>query len=332
MAKKKSGGKKKGSGGIVGAITAGISIIIVAACVVSFLRYTGNTDAGSVINNAKASVNPMQEFSDNVVAKFDEMLNCNILKNSNCVNTPSGGLSDPGDAPAPSHGNFDNLFPNNGDESNNPFANLGNLDPGATNNSGNNGSNANNDGSVGDNENTDDSKTALEAKLNQITIADADNSDYNRADYPHWIIQSGKCDTRETILKAAGFNSNAKTCKAEQKDGFSYTDPYTGKKFNNPSDLDVDHLVPIEYANSHGAAKWNTEQKTAFANDMSQLVAVDASANRAKGSKGPSGWMPKNKKFTCLYSAKWIDTALKYNLSITDADKKALEKGIQSCR
>ena len=315
MAKKKSGGKKKGSGGIVGAITAGISIIIVAACVVSFLRYTGNTDAESIIDNSKASVNPMQEFADNVVAKFDEMLNCNILKNSNCVNTPSGGLSDPGDAPAPSHGDFDNLFPNGGDESNNPFANLGNLDPGTTNNSGNNGSNANNDGSVGGDGSTDDSKTALEAKLDQITIADA-----------------GKCDTRETILKAAGFNSNAKTCKAEQKDGFSYADPYTGKKFNNPSDLDVDHLVPIEYANSHGAAKWNTEQKTAFANDMSQLVAVDASANRAKGSKGPSGWMPKNKKFTCLYSAKWIDTALKYNLSITAADKKALEKGIQSCR
>lgn len=322
--KKKSGGSrnKGGSKGVIGAITAFISICVVTALVVGFLRSTGMTDSQSVMNEAKNSVNPMQAFANNVYGKFEYFLNCNLLKNSACASKPSGGLQDPGDAPAPSHGNLEDMFNKNNEKGNHPSnGSIGNTDS-------SNGSANNADNNAGN----DDSRSALEQKLDQVTIADAKKTDYSRADYPHWIIQSGKCDTREIVLANAGFASNARTCKAEPKNGFTFTEPYTGKQVTDPHKLDIDHVIPLAYADSHGAHDWDTARKQAFANDLTQLVASDASANRKKGDKGPADWMPSNKSYTCEYSTKWIDTALKYNISITNSDKNALKTGIRSCQ
>lgn len=325
-AKKRGGGGKKGGGkgGIIGIITSVISVIIIGAIVIGFLRSNNMTDAQSVINASRESVNPTQSFAGKIYNKFNELLSCNIIKNSNCIKKPSGELKDPGDAPAPSHGNPENILP---DDNSSKTGTIGGDKTGTI-----GGNASNNDNTANNQTNETSTPSDLENKLNQITIADGAKTNYNRADYPHWIIQNGKCDTRETVLANAGFASNAKTCKAEAKDGFTYTEPYSGKKVSDPSKLDIDHVIPLGYADAHGGHEWDTSKKQQFANDTSQLLAVDASANRKKGDKGPSEWMPSNKDYTCEYSTIWINTALKYGVSITDADKNALKTGIQSCK
>lgn len=331
--KKKGGSKKGGSKGIIGIITSVVSVCIVAALVIAFLRSTGNTDAESIIQSSKDSVAPTQSFADKVYSKAEQFLSCNILKNSNCISKPSGGLQDPGTTAPPSHGNLEDVF-NKENNSHNNGGSIGNNNDSNNNNGSVGGNTQNGNGTNSDNNaNTNDnSKSALEIKLDQITIADAEKTSYKRSDYPHWEIKNGKCDTRETVLANAGFASNAKTCKAEEKSGFTYTEPYSNKKVSNPSKLDIDHVIPLGYADAHGAHSWDTSKKQQFANDLSQLLAVDASANRTKSDKGPSEWMPSNKDYTCEYSTIWIDTALKYGISITNADKNTLKTGIQSCK
>lgn len=314
--RKSSGSRRKGgNGGIIGIITGVVSFIIIGGLVIGFLRGNSLTDAQSVVDASRASVNPMQAFSNKVAAKFNELLYCNILKNSNCMHKPSGGLKDPGDVQAPSHGNPEDMLPNRNTSSN---------------------TNGNGTDSIGGNDGNADSQQVpasdLESRLNRIAVADGRKTHYSRADYPHWIIQSGKCDTRETVLAHAGFASNPKTCRAEPKTGFTYTEPYSGKQVSDPSKLDIDHVIPLGFVDAHGGHEWDRSKKQQFANDMSQLVAADASANRRKGDKGPSEWMPSNKAYTCEYSTIWIDTALKYGVSITNADKSALKAGIQSCK
>jgi len=69
---------------------------------------------------------------------------------------------------------------------------------------------------------------------------------YNRSDYHHWIDADNDCQsTRNEVLKAesvipVSFKTNSKCKVASGK----WIDPYTGRTFNNPGQLDIDHVVP----------------------------------------------------------------------------------------
>lgn len=180
---------------------------------------------------------------------------------------------------------------------------------------------------------TDPSKAAESeylTKLDALKVAEPDGSDYSRSDYKHWVTVEGKCDAREESLKKVGFSTDPKTCRAEK--GYKYTDPYTDKVVDDPAKLDIDHVIPLGRANDTGAKSWSPEKKQQYANDVDTvLLPVDASANRQKGDKGPGEWMPANQKFHCEYSKKYVDIASKYGLWISQSDKDALKKGLQSC-
>ena len=65
-----------------------------------------------------------------------------------------------------------------------------------------------------------------------------------------------------------------------------------------------------------------------FANDLENVTIVSASANRSKGSKGPSEWTPTSKEHTCVYAQKWTMLLSKYNLTPTYDDSIFLSKQI----
>ena len=48
-----------------------------------------------------------------------------------------------------------------------------------------------------------------------------------------------------------------------------WTGPYTNTAVDNPSDLDIDHMVPLANAHRSGGWTWSKEQKASFANDIS---------------------------------------------------------------
>ena len=94
--------------------------------------------------------------------------------------------------------------------------------------------------------------------------------------------------------------------------------PYTGKLFSLPSALDIDHVVAIAEAHESGGHAWEKEQKRAYFNDLDNkdhLIAVDLSANRSKGSRGPEDWMPVNEAFRCEYLKIRVKVLRSYGLS-----------------
>jgi hypothetical protein len=170
--------------------------------------------------------------------------------------------------------------------------------------------------------------TQAEQSLDQLVVSNGKNESFSAADYPHWTMVSASCDSRESILKSVGFKTDS-TCRPITG-STSYTSPYDGKKTDDPSELDIDHIIPLVYANNHGASSWSKEQKTAFANDVSQLVAVSSDSANKKGDNGPSGWLPQS-DYQCTYASDWVNTAIKYHISVTSGDKKALKTALQSC-
>lgn len=165
-----------------------------------------------------------------------------------------------------------------------------------------------------------------------LTVAtEGSMSGYSRAEFPHWISQSGACDTRETVLKRDGTSVVTGTdCHPTSGRWFS---PYDGVTLTAASGVDIDHVVPLAEAWRSGAASWTTSRRQAFANDLQhpQLIAVSASSNRSKGDQDPSTWQPTVTSYRCTYARMWIGSKDAWGLTLQSSEKSALSAALDAC-
>ena len=170
-------------------------------------------------------------------------------------------------------------------------------------------------------------------RLDALPSGEADTSvPYNRKDYKHWVTIQGACDTRETALVRDGSDvvTDPSTCKVTSG---SWVDPYSGETFTDAKKMDIDHLIPLQYAHQHGGASWDAAKKQAYANDLDTvLLTVSARENRSKGASGPGEYMPPLKSYRCEYSQRWVAVSEKYGLTVGKADRQALNSGLSSCK
>ncbi|MFJ2847983.1 HNH endonuclease family protein [Streptomyces rubiginosohelvolus] len=168
--------------------------------------------------------------------------------------------------------------------------------------------------------------------LGQLTVgAEGSSSGYSRDKFPHWITQSGACDTREVVLKRDGTNvQQNSSCQATSG---SWHSPYDGATWSAASDVDIDHMVPLAEAWRSGASSWTTAQRQSFANDLTrpQLIAVTDNVNQSKGDKDPAEWMPPSSSYKCTYVRAWVHVKKQYNLSVDSAEKSALQSALNGC-
>ena len=170
---------------------------------------------------------------------------------------------------------------------------------------------------------TSQSQLALDV-LRGIPVANENGRGYSRSLFKHWIDADGdSCNTREEVLIAES-QSRAQVdpfgCKVIEGDWFS---PYDGQVYTSPSNLDVDHVVPLKEAWDSGAWAWTSGRRQAFANDLSDprsLIAVSASQNRSKGDKDPSNWIPAQQSYVCTYLADWVAIKAQWGLSMDQSE------------
>lgn len=159
--------------------------------------------------------------------------------------------------------------------------------------------------------------------------------EYDRGDWKHWIDEEKDCQkTRAEVLIAESIEQvelSPDGCKVVSG---KWLDPYTGETFTDPKKLDVDHMVPLKNAHRSGGWEWTYERRTFYANDLNHsesLIAVKASANRSKGAKGPDQWKPSNTDYWCTYATDWEAIKNRWGLSMTDAEKQAVQEMKDSC-
>jgi Protein of unknown function (DUF1524) len=174
------------------------------------------------------------------------------------------------------------------------------------------------------------SKSTAQSQLNSLTVkTEGSMTGYTRDLFPHWISQGGGCDTRQVVLKRDA-DSYSGNCPVTSGKWYSY---YDGITLTSPSDLDIDHVVPLAEAWRSGASSWTTAKRQSFANDLSgpQLIAVSASSNRAKGDQDPSTWQPPRSGARCAYAKMWINTKYNWGLSLQSSEKTALQGMLNTC-
>jgi hypothetical protein len=138
------------------------------------------------------------------------------------------------------------------------------------------------------------------------TLAAPSTAPDNRDDWPTWIDADGDCqDTRAEVLIAEADGPVTLSPDGCRVVAGTWFDPYTATTFIDPAQLEIDHLVPLANVNASGGYAWDPTVKKAYANDLSSdatLIAVAASANRAKGERSPDQWKPPNRGYWCQYA------------------------------
>ena len=158
---------------------------------------------------------------------------------------------------------------------------------------------------------------------------------YSRSLYTHWTDDDNDCqDTRQEVLIAESTqpveldNSGCRVVAGR------WFDPYTAQTVTNPSELDIDHLIPLAEAHRSGANAWDAERRRKFANDLfhvDALIAVTASANRSKGARDPARWLPPNHEYRCEYARAWVVHKATWGLALDKQERLALMQILQGC-
>lgn len=168
--------------------------------------------------------------------------------------------------------------------------------------------------------------------LGELTVkAEGSSSGYSRDKFPHWITQSGACNTREVVLKRDGTNvSQNSSCAAVSGSWYS---EYDGATWTAASDLDIDHMVPLAEAWRSGASSWTNAERQAYANDLTrpQLIAVTDNVNQSKSDQDPATWLPSRTAYKCTYVRAWVHVKHHYDLSVDSAEKSALQSVLNGC-
>jgi hypothetical protein len=167
--------------------------------------------------------------------------------------------------------------------------------------------------------------------LEELTVAVEERDGYDRDLFPHWSSQGDGCDTREAVLQRDG--EGVEVDADCYPTAGSWTSPYDGERWTVPSDVDIDHVVPLAEAWASGAGAWTMEEREAFANDLDrpQLLAVTDNVNQEKSDQDPAEWLPPVESYHCAYVTAWIEVKHDYQLSVDEAEKQALDEALSSC-
>ncbi len=168
----------------------------------------------------------------------------------------------------------------------------------------------------------------------------APKTGYDRALFGQaWAdVDRNGCDTRNDILDrdltGQSYKPGTRDCLVLTG---SLADPYTNTTISftrgaaTSSAVQIDHVVALSDAWQKGAQQLSLEQRTSFANDPLNLLAVDGPANQQKSDSDAASWLPANKGFRCDYVARQISVKASYELWVTQAEHDAMARVLGSC-
>jgi len=177
-----------------------------------------------------------------------------------------------------------------------------------------------------------DYSAPLTTAISDLTTSSEVRTGYSRALFPHWIDADGDgCSTRNEVLISEADDpvTVASGCSLSGGRWYSY---YDRVSWTNPSDIDIDHMVPLAEAWDSGARSWTTTTRQAFANDLGDsrsLVGVTDNVNQAKGDQDPREWLPAYDQ--CRYLREWVAVKHRWRLSIDSGEKSALSSLASTC-
>jgi hypothetical protein len=172
----------------------------------------------------------------------------------------------------------------------------------------------------------------LRQAVADLPVATEVRTGYDRDKFKHWIDADGDgCSTRYEVLIAEADDpvTVGSGCSLSGGRWFSY---YDRVSWTSPSDVDIDHMVPLAEAWDSGARRWSAATRERFANDLGDrrsLVGVTDNVNQSKGDQDVAEWLPEFSR--CRYLREFVAVKIRWRLRVDSAEKSAMRSLAKSC-
>jgi hypothetical protein len=129
--------------------------------------------------------------------------------------------------------------------------------------------------------------------------------------------QVDRMNTRHRILQTRG-GENVVVDRSKATDQVTlgtWTDEFTVVVYENvdPSGLlEIDHLIPLQWACRYGAPNWTEELRDEFYNDEVCLLVVHVDVNRRKQDDGAEDFVPPDDRLACEYVSQFQECLNRY--------------------
>ncbi len=173
--------------------------------------------------------------------------------------------------------------------------------------------------------------------LDSLTVAERSSATpYKRSAYgePWQDIDGNGCDQRNDIL-ARDLATIERDTRCRVVTG-TLLDPYSAETINfvrgpeTSEAVPIDHVVALSNAWGSGAWAWGDDQRALIANDPLNLQAAGYLANTEKSDKDAAAWLPQP-GYQCEYVARQISVKAAYKLTVTKAEKRAMQGVLGTC-
>lgn len=177
-----------------------------------------------------------------------------------------------------------------------------------------------------------DYSAPLSTAITDLSGATEDRTGYSREEFNHWTDADGDgCSTRDEVLieEADDPVTVGSGCSLSGGRWYSY---YDGVSWTDPSDVDIDHLVPLAEAWDSGAGDWFAAARESYANDLDDrrtLVGVTDNVNQTKSDQDPAEWLPDLQQ--CRYVEEWVAVKHRWGLSVDTGERSALSSVASGC-
>jgi hypothetical protein len=172
----------------------------------------------------------------------------------------------------------------------------------------------------------------LTKAIADLTVRAEVRTGYSRDLFPHWTDADGDgCSTRHEVLIAEAVEppSVGDGCALRGGRWFSY---YDRVSWTNPSDIDIDHMVPLAEAWDSGARTWSSSTRQRYANDLDDyrtLVGVTDNVNQAKGDQDIAEWLPAQQR--CRYLREYVAVKIRWRLTVDSTERSAMYDLAATC-
>ena len=155
---------------------------------------------------------------------------------------------------------------------------------------------------------------------------------YNREAFGGWEDFDGDCQNQrqELLIMESTIPVKFKDERQCVVSEGRWVSAYTGNIIYTANQIDIDHVMPIALSWEYGSKYWSGPKRVKFYNDPINILPVEKSLNRQKGSKDITEWLPPRNK--CDYINRFVTVLEIYELNPPEYKMLQFRTMLESCK